>query len=68
MKEEGYGDYWLPYAQETRGHALGHGIGLDMVEWPRRYPRDWDIVLEPNMRASRVQVGRSQARDGDTNY
>lgn len=20
-----------------------------MVEWPRRYPRDWDIVLEPNM-------------------
>lgn len=49
MEEEGYADYWLPYAQETRGHALGHGIGLDMVEWPRRYPRDWDIVLEPNM-------------------
>jgi Xaa-Pro aminopeptidase len=49
MREEGYGDYWLPYAEETRGHALGHGIGLDMVEWPRRYPRDWDIVLEPNM-------------------
>lgn len=20
-----------------------------MVEWLRRYPRDWDIVLEPNM-------------------
>jgi Xaa-Pro aminopeptidase len=19
-----------------------------MVEWPRRYPRDWDFVLEPN--------------------
>ena len=49
MKQEGYSDYWFPYAQETRGHAIGHGIGLDMVEWPRRYPRDWDIVLEPNM-------------------
>ena len=49
MKEAGYGEYWVPYAEETRGHAIGHGIGLDMVEWPRRYPRDWDIVLEPNM-------------------
>ncbi|NIQ33800.1 MAG: M24 family metallopeptidase, partial [Nitrososphaeria archaeon] len=28
---------------------LGHGIGLDMVEWPRRYPRDWNIKMEPNM-------------------
>ncbi len=48
-KKEGYQEYWEPYAKETRGHALGHGIGLDMVEWPRRYPRDWDLVLKPNM-------------------
>lgn len=49
IKKEGYQEYWEPYAEETRGHALGHGIGLDMVEWPRRYPRDWDIELKPNM-------------------
>lgn len=46
---EGYGKYWLQYYEEARGHALGHGTGLDMVEWPRRYPRDYGIVLEPNM-------------------
>jgi Xaa-Pro dipeptidase len=48
IKREGYYDFWGQYAEETRGHALGHGIGLDMVEWPRRYPRDWDFVLQPN--------------------
>ncbi len=48
IKKEGYSEFWEHYAAETLGHALGHGIGLDMVEWPRRYPRDWELVLEPN--------------------
>ncbi len=48
-KEEGYADYWFPYAEKALGKALGHGIGLAVVEWPVNYPQDWDIVLEPNM-------------------
>ncbi len=49
IDREGYLKYWASYEEEVRGHALGHGIGLDMVEWPRRYPRDWNIKMEPNM-------------------
>lgn len=44
IEEAGYG--------EAFSHSLGHGIGLDVHEWPRishKHPDDKDKVLEPGM-------------------
>jgi len=42
----GYSEYFLPYATGMR--AIGHGVGLDVVEFPNLGPES-DYILEPNM-------------------
>jgi Xaa-Pro aminopeptidase len=46
VTEAGYRDYFLPYTRGTR--AIGHGVGLDVVEPPDFGPNsDW--LIEPGM-------------------
>jgi Xaa-Pro aminopeptidase len=46
VKEAGYEDYFVPYTKGTR--AIGHGVGLDIVEPPDLGPES-DYVMEPGM-------------------
>lgn len=48
FKEKGYAQYWK-FSEKLLGLALGHGVGLECVECPNRTPRDWDVLLQPNM-------------------
>ena len=46
LERAGYADYFLPYAQGLR--AIGHGVGLDVVEFPNLGPES-EYILVPNM-------------------
>ena len=46
LDDAGYSEYFLPYAKGMR--AIGHGVGLDVVEFPNLGP-DSSYLLEPNM-------------------
>lgn len=46
LERAGYADYFLPYAKGFR--AIGHGVGLDVVEFPNLGPES-DYLLVPNM-------------------
>jgi Xaa-Pro aminopeptidase len=46
VKEAGYEDYFVPYTKGTR--AIGHGVGLDIVEPPDLGP-EAEYVMEPGM-------------------
>jgi Xaa-Pro aminopeptidase len=46
VKEAGYEEYFVPYTKGTR--AIGHGVGLDVVERPDLGP-DSGYTMEPGM-------------------
>ena len=46
VDEAGWKEYFLPWAQGVR--AIGHGVGIDVVEWPNLGP-DVDVTLDPGM-------------------
>ncbi|MFC6863985.1 M24 family metallopeptidase [Halomicroarcula sp. GCM10025817] len=45
-EEAGWRDEFEPWAQGVR--AIGHGVGVDVVEWPNLGPNT-DVELEPGM-------------------
>lgn len=45
-RESGYEQFFTPYAKGMR--AVGHGVGLDVVEWPN-LDADSELILEPGM-------------------
>lgn len=46
VEQEGWREEFEPFATGVR--AIGHGVGIDVVEWPNLGP-DVDIRLEPGM-------------------
>jgi Xaa-Pro aminopeptidase len=46
VEQAGYEEYFVPYTKGTR--AIGHGVGLDIVEPPDLGP-DSEYVMEPGM-------------------
>jgi len=46
VRESGYEQFFMPYAKGMR--AVGHGIGLDVVEWPN-LDKDSNLILKPGM-------------------
>jgi Xaa-Pro aminopeptidase len=46
VKEVGYEEYFVPYTKGTR--AIGHGVGLDIVEPPDLGPNA-EYIMEPGM-------------------
>ncbi|MFA9517906.1 M24 family metallopeptidase [Halopenitus sp. H-Gu1] len=46
VKDEGWNEEFKPFATGTR--AIGHGVGIDVVEWPNLGPAV-DLKLEPGM-------------------
>jgi len=46
VEQAGYEEYFVPYTKGTR--AIGHGVGLDIVEPPDLGP-DAEYVMEPGM-------------------
>jgi Xaa-Pro dipeptidase len=46
VRESGYEQFFTPYAKGMR--AVGHGIGLDVVEWPN-LDKDSKLILKPGM-------------------
>lgn len=46
VRDAGFEDEFLPWAQGVR--AVGHGVGIDVVEWPNLGPGT-EVTLDPGM-------------------